>query len=135
MCPLVAWLIGVFSLRLAVFLNLVLTISFVLSSIYVDNFISTTSVTYDGQGGYGIPNVAVNVFTISIGYNFYLNGIPQGGPLPTTIPNFPFFIFWMFVVINLILVWAILRTTKQKSVNQKTAGPMGFEPMTFSLEG
>jgi hypothetical protein len=108
------------TLSLIFFLNLVLIVIFVLSSIYVGSFISTQineKQGFNGQGLVTIPYVEAYGFTVSISrIIYYENGtVANLGPLPTTIPNFPFYVFWLTVIINLVLFWLVYKKLQKVS--------------------
>jgi hypothetical protein len=103
------------TLRLIFFLNLLLIVIFVLSSIYVESFISTQINEiqgFNGQGLVTIPYVEAYGFTVSISHIiYYENGtVANLGTLPTTIPNYPFYVFWISISVNLILIALVLRS-------------------------
>lgn len=97
-----------------VIFNIVMSLLFVLSSVYVGNFISTQINEFQGFNGQGlvtIPYVETYVFTVSISHIiYYENGtVANLGTMPTTIPNHPFYIFWMAVIVNLVLLWVVYK--------------------------
>jgi hypothetical protein len=95
-------------------------VTFVLSSIYVGSFISTQINEIQGFNGEGlvtIPFVEAYGFSVSISHIiYYENGtVANLGPTPTTIPNYPFTIFWITVIVNLVLFWLVYKKHQQFS--------------------
>jgi hypothetical protein len=93
---------------------------FVLSSIYVGSFVSTQINEIQGfnaQGLVTIPYVEAYGFSVSISHIiYYENGtVANLGTLPTTIPNYPFYIFWITVIVNLVLFWLGYKKHQQVS--------------------
>jgi hypothetical protein len=87
---------------------------FVLSSIYVGNFITAQineNQGFNRQGLVTIPYVEAYGFSVSISHIiYYENGtVANLGPLPTTIPNFPFYVFWILVIVNLSMLWLVYK--------------------------
>ena len=87
------------------YFNLIMAALFILSSIYVENFISTQIDEIQGfseQGTVTIPYVEAYGFTVSVSHIIYSdNGtVINLGPLPTTIPNYPIFIFFITIIID-----------------------------------
>ena len=102
---------------LIVFINLLLITSFVVSNVYIENFVKTEinqGQNYNGQGGYVIPYVEDFGFQISVSHPFYENGtIANLGTLPTTIPNYPFYVFCISIFVNLLLIALVLRSIRK----------------------
>jgi hypothetical protein len=105
------------TLRLIFVSNLLLIVIFVLSSAYVGSFVSTQvneMQGFSGQGLVTIPYVETYGFTVSISHIIYENGtVVNLGPLPTTIPNYPFYVFWITVIVNLLLFWSLYKKHQQ----------------------
>ena len=62
-------------------------------------------VGYTEQGLYVIPHIRITGFQVEISHTYYENG--QGvnlGPLPTVVPNYPYILFWMSMIGNLVII-------------------------------
>jgi hypothetical protein len=95
-------------------------VGFVLSSIYVGNFIDTQIngiKSFNEQGLVTIPYVEAYGFTVSISHLiFYENGtIANLGPLPMTIPNYPLYVFSITIIVDILLFWLIYKKHGQYS--------------------
>ncbi len=74
---------------LLILFNLLVSLGFVVSNIYVWNFLQTEV----NVGGNGKPFIEqIGAFQISIGHP-YINDAVNLGPLPTVIINYPFIFF------------------------------------------
>ncbi len=91
--------------------NALVIVAFILSSIYIWDFIDNlTSQAYHGSSGTTIPIINVDWLQVTggtVGWTSDGTQIPR--PLPTVIPNYPFFIFWAALIGNLVLIALILR--------------------------
>ena len=93
------------SITKILYFNIAMVILFMISSIYVGNFISTQINDiqgFNGQGLVTIPYIETYGFTISISHIiYYENGtVANLGPLPTTIPNYPVFLFLITIFVD-----------------------------------
>ncbi len=94
--------------------NLLMMIAFIFSNIYIWDFLETQ---IDQQGGYQGNGVYVIPFIEDIGLDLSVSHIVYAengtvvnlGTLPTTVPNYPFILFWVFLVGNLVCVTLALR--------------------------
>ncbi len=96
---------------LATIFNVIMIVAFVFSNIYIWNFINKiSSQKHYGSDGVTIPVIGIDALQITgstIGWTS--DGTQEPRPLPTVIPNYPFYIFWIVIVGNLALIVLILR--------------------------
>jgi len=95
---------------LAVF-NALMCVAFVFSSIYIWDFVnSLTSERSHDNSGTTTPIINMDVFQVTGGtVGWTSDGIQIPRPLPTIIPNYPFYIFWIAIVGNAVLFAVVLR--------------------------
>jgi hypothetical protein len=67
--------------------NVIFIVLFVFSSFYVWGFINSTDATL------GQTQVSIDPFVLTISHPITQDGMVNLGPLPTVVPNYPFFIF------------------------------------------
>ncbi len=98
-------------LALMILFNVVMIVAFILSSVYTWDFINNmTSQWSYGSDGVAIPIINIDAFQVTGGtIGWTSEGIQIPRPLPAVIPNYPFFIFWIAIVGNLVLTAFILR--------------------------
>ena len=110
-------------IALIVLFNILIVLGFFFSNLYVSNFLETQidqGVAYNGHGTYVIPYVEDFGWHLSISHPIYVNGtIANLGPLPMEIPNYPFILFWVAIVGNLLFIFVLLiKQETEKSVRQ-----------------
>jgi hypothetical protein len=100
--------------------NLLVIVAFLFSNIYMWDYLNAEINELSGnfgQGSFVIPYISVNGFQVTIGHEYWFeNGtvLNLGFP-PAGIPNYPFIIFWVAIVGNLVLIALVLR----KQINEK----------------
>jgi hypothetical protein len=103
---------------LIILFNAIIVTGFILSNIYMWNFLKTEineKASYNGQGLYAISCIEGIGFQVSISHPVYANGtIVNLGPLPTVIPNYPFILFWVSIIGNLVFIALVLRNKASK---------------------
>ena len=101
--------------------NVLMIIAFLFSNIYMWGYLNTEineKSGNKGQGNFVIPYILyMNGFEVTIGHDYWSDNLVNLGPIPTGIPNFPFIIFWVSIVGNLVLIALLLRrwTREEKS--------------------
>ena len=104
-------------IALIVLFNIFIILGFVFSNLYIWNLLKTQvdqGIAYNGEGGYTIPYIENFGLQISISHPFYENGtIANLGELPGAVPNYPFILFWVAPVGNLLFIWVLMK--KQES--------------------
>jgi uncharacterized membrane protein len=92
---------------LALTFNLLMGVSFVLANNSMWDFI-ITEIDYDPSqvpdSNHVMPYIIISGFEVSVGHSVYSDGVFNLGPLPTVIPNYPYMLFWVCVVGNLVLL-------------------------------
>jgi len=105
--------------EIIVLFNVLIVLGFVFSNFYIWNFFNTQidqGITYNGQGGYSIPYIEDFGLQVSVSHPFYENGtIVNLGSTPTAVPNYPFILFWVAIVGNLLFILILLRNKKQNA--------------------
>jgi hypothetical protein len=101
--------------------NVLMIIAFIFSNIYLWDYLETEineRAGNQGQGNFIVPYIQEIDFQISIGHEFWAeNGtIVNLGPIPKAVLNYPFILFWVSVVGNLVLIALVLT----KKVHEKT---------------
>ena len=91
--------------------NALMIVTFIFSSVYIWDFINNlTSQANHDSSGTTIPIINVDALQVTGGtVGWTSEGIQIPRPLPTEIPNYPFFIFWLTIVGNLVLIALGLR--------------------------
>ena len=91
--------------------NALMIVAFIFSSVYIWDFINNlTSQANHDSSGTTIPIINVDALQVTGGtVGWTSEGIQIPRPLPTVIPNYPFFIFWLTIVGNLVLIALGLR--------------------------
>ncbi len=102
-------------LGLAVF-NVLVMIVYVFSTVYMWDSLRTIVDTGAGgsyENGFIVPFVEDSGLQVTISHVFYgISGnqtVVNLGPLPTLVPNYPFYVFWVALFGNLVLMALILR--------------------------
>lgn len=96
--------------------NALMIVAFILSNIYVWDFINNMTSQWSYGNGVAIPIINIDAFQVTgetIGWTS--DGIQVPRPLPAVIPNYPFFIFWVAMLGNLVLAALILRNWSKSS--------------------
>ncbi len=100
---------------LAIIFNIIMLVAFIFSSIYIWNFINKiTDLGYYGSNGVTIPTIWITALQITggtIGWTSDGTRVPR--PLPTVIPNYPFMLFWITLIGNLILIAFLIQKSKK----------------------
>jgi hypothetical protein len=94
-------------LAVAVIFNVVLSVGFVVASNYLFDYLNTEigDVGYTDQGLYVVPYVHFSGFQVDISHDIYQNGqVVNLGTLPTVILNYPYILFWVAIIGNLVFV-------------------------------
>jgi hypothetical protein len=94
---------------LIVIFNVLVGVAFVSSNIYMWNYLDTTINEVGGnkgQGNFVIPYIEVSGLQVTVGHEFWSdNGtLVNLGPLPKSVPNYPFILFWVGMVGNLVFI-------------------------------
>ena len=98
-------------IALIILFNAIMVTGFILSNIYMWNFLKTE---INDKTAY-IEEIG---FQVSISHPVYVNGtIVNLGPLPTVIPNYPFILFWVSTIGNLVFIALVLRNKASKQSN------------------
>ena len=106
-------------LCIAIF-NVLIIVAFIFSNIYIWDFINNlTSQWSHDSSGTAIPIININGLQVTGGtIGWTSEGIQIPRPLPTVIPNYPFIVFWVAMMGNLVLITLILRNPNKKSNSQ-----------------
>ena len=102
-------------IALVILFNILVSLGFISSNIYMWNYLKTeindiTPAAYIEK---------IDAFQVSISHP-YINDTVNLGPLPTVIPNYPFILFWISTIGNLILITLAL-VLRNKASKQKLA--------------
>jgi hypothetical protein len=91
--------------------NALIIMAFIFSNIYIWDFINNlTSQARHDSSGVVIPNIQINSLQVTgwidawTSEGFLVPTVP-----PASVPNYPFIVFWVAIVGNLILIALILR--------------------------
>jgi hypothetical protein len=90
-----------------VIFNVLMIVAFIFSNIYVWDFLDTQmKVGGRLENGYWmIPFVQVTGLQVTVGFSAWtVNGVPIPIAPPISVPNYPFIVFWVSIMGNLILV-------------------------------
>ena len=106
--------------------NVLVIALYVFSTVYMWDSLKTIVDTGAGgsyEHGFVVPFVEETGLQVTISHVFYgISGnqtIVNLGPLPTPVPNYPFIVFWISIVGNLVLMALILRKQKKQSTSVK----------------
>jgi len=102
------------TLAFMILFNVLIGIAFVFSNIYIWGFVNNISSqgSHDGNGT-TIPIININALQVTGGtVGWTSEGIQIPRPLPTIIPNYPFFIFWVAMIGNLVFAVLIMKSKK-----------------------
>jgi hypothetical protein len=107
--------------------NALMIVAFIFSNIYIWDFLTTQ---INGNFGYTLtngivtytePHIRINGFQVSVGI---VGARSDGGniptPVPLSVPNYPFYVFWVAIVGNLVLMFLILRNLRWKKQTKNT---------------
>jgi hypothetical protein len=93
--------------------NVLVIAAFVISNLYMWDFLSTQVNRQGGRqenGVYVIPFIHVDGLQVTVGHDAWTSdGVAVPTALPISVPNYPFLVFWLAVVGNLILAALLLR--------------------------
>ena len=91
--------------------NVLMIVAFIFSNLYIWDFINNlTSQWRHDSSGTTIPIIHINGLQVTGGtVGWTSEGIQIPRPLPTVIPNYPFILFWIAMVGNLIFIASVLR--------------------------
>ncbi len=96
--------------------NVLVIVAYVFSTVYMWDSLRIIVDTGAGgsyEHGFIVPFVEDTGLQVTISHVFYgISGnqtVVNLGPLPTPVPNYPFYVFWVAVVGNLILTASVLR--------------------------
>ncbi len=105
--------------RLSVYVtvfNAVLVVAFIFSNIYYLDFLNTQinlQTTQYPRDVTIVPFIQINGLQVTVSHSGWTStGAVVPTALPSSIPNYPFIIFWIAIAGNLILVALILRKQK-----------------------
>jgi uncharacterized membrane protein len=104
-------------IAVAVIFNVLVGLGFVLASNYLFDYLNTeiNYVGYTEQGLYVIPHTRFSGFQVEISSSIYEDGqVVNLGPLPRVIPNYPYILFWVSIIGNLVLIALVLVLHKTK---------------------
>jgi hypothetical protein len=103
---------------LALIFNVLMGVGYVLASSNLYDYLEAemNELGYTEQGLYVIPHILINGFQVEISHTYYENGqVVNLGPLPTVVPNYPYLLFWVSMIGNLVFVALALVLHKSKS--------------------
>ncbi len=94
--------------------NVLMIVAFIFSNFIVWDYLNTeinlNSSHSPNGGGAIVPSIGINGFTIQVGHaGWTKDGTMIPMPAPTSILNYPFIVFWITLIGNLILIALILR--------------------------
>ena len=92
--------------------NIIVILAFIASSLYVWSFLHTQVNIQGGRtgGNYFIPNIQIDGLQVTVGVDGWTaDGMVIPTSAPSTILNFPFIVFWIAIIGNLLLMRSILR--------------------------
>ena len=102
-------------LSLMILFNVLMIVAFIFSNICIWGFINNlTSQASHESSGTTIPIININALQViggTIGWTS--EGIQIPRPLPTIIPNYPFFIFWVATIGNIVFAVLIMKSKKR----------------------
>ena len=91
----------------ALIFNVVMGAGFVLANDSMWDFI-ISEIDYDpsqmAEDSHVVPYIIISGFEVSVGDEIYSNGAFNLGPLPTVIPNYPYILFWVSMIGNLVII-------------------------------
>ncbi len=98
----------------ATIFNVIMIVVFMFSNFIVWDYLNTeinlNSSHSPNGGGAIVPSIGINGFMIQVGHSGWLkDGTMIPMPLPTAILNYPFIVFWITLIGNLILIALILK--------------------------
>ncbi len=96
----------------AAIFNALMIVAFIFSNIYVWDYLNTEINLKSGHQPYGntiLPQIQINGFQITVSHAGWTDGEMLPMPLPISVPNYPFIVFWIALIGNLILIALILR--------------------------
>ncbi len=103
---------------LMILLNVVMIVAFIFSCIYMWDFFNTQINLQGGRqdnGIYVIPFVQINGLQVTIGHDAWTSdGIAVPTALPISVPNYPFILFWVAMIGNILFAVLIYRNKKTK---------------------
>ena len=92
---------------LALIFNVLMGVGYVVASGSLYDYLETgmNNVGYTEQGLYVIPHIRITGFQVEISHTYYDNGqVVNLGPLPSVVPNYPYLLFWVCVIGNLVFI-------------------------------
>jgi len=97
-------------ITLIIFFNVLFSLSFIFSNIYMWNYLKTE--INDKTPAAYIEDI--DAFQVSISHPYINDTAINLGPVPTVIPNYPFILFWISTIGNLFFILLILRSKETK---------------------
>ncbi len=104
--------------------NVLVIALYIFSTVYMWNSLRT--IVDNGAGGsyehgFVVPCVEESGLQVTISHVFYgISGnqtVVNLGPFPTPVPNYPFYVFWVAIIGNLVLMTLVLRKRSKPSEN------------------
>ncbi len=97
--------------------NAIVIAAFIFSNIYVWDYLNTEinlKTTHQPNGGAIVPSIGINGFQITVSHAGWTeDGQLHSMPLPISVPNYPFIVFWVAIVGNLALIALLFRKLQQ----------------------
>ena len=96
--------------------NVLMIVAFIFSNIYIWDYLNTQinlQSSHQPNGATILPSIQINGLQVTVSHaGWTSDGMLIPMPAPISVPNYPFFIFWVAIVGNLILMALILRKRK-----------------------
>ena len=93
--------------------NVLMIAAFIFSNIYMWDFLNTNINKQGGRqenGIYVIPFIQETGLQVTIGHDAWTNdGIPVPTALPISVLNYPFIVFWVSIVGNMVLIVLVFK--------------------------
>ena len=104
---------------LALIFNVVMGVGYVVASGNLYDYLETemNDVGYTEHGLYVISHIRITGFQVEISHAYYENGqVVNLSPLPTVVPNYPYLLFWVSMIGNLVFVALALVLNKTQTL-------------------
>ncbi len=93
--------------------NVVMLVAFIFANIYIWDFLNTQinlNSSHEPNGNTVVPIIQINGLQVTVDHvGWTSDGIMIPMPLPAAVPNYPFILFWVATIGNILFAVAILR--------------------------
>lgn len=99
---------------LMILFNVVMIVAFIFANIYIWDFLNTQinlNSTHQPDGNTDVPLIQINGLQVTVDHaGWTSDGTMIPMPLPAVVPNYPFILFWVAMIGNILFAVLIYRS-------------------------